>query len=396
MPEIVSIAFRRGGKSYYFSANGGQYERGAQVMAETSRGLEIGTVVKGNWELAAESVPSPLKPVLRAAGEADLDQDRRNREQETEAFKYCLALVREHGLPMRLVDTVYTFDGKRLVFYFASEIRVDFRQLVKELASHFKTRIELHQLGVRDLARMIGGYGSCGRELCCTSWLPDFTPTAIRMAKEQGLSLNPTKVSGLCGRLLCCLKYEYETYVELRKGAPRVGRTIETERGPAHVNDVNLLRGEALLEFEDKAPEWCKYAALAPRPPAAAVDARPEVERAGEKAVAEEPKARRRPRRIPRGGRLPEIAEAPAEAAAPAAHEAEAPAAERARPGGRRRPRRRSARSAPAAQAAGAPAPPAVVATPHAEGAAGPRTPGGGKHRARRRSRHRPKPKGST
>jgi cell fate regulator YaaT (PSP1 superfamily) len=393
MPEVVSVTFRRGGKPYYFSANGGEYKRGSQVIAETSRGVEIGTVVRENWELPADGIPSPLKPVLRAAGEADLDQDRRNRDRETEAFKYCQARVREHGLPMRLVDAVYTFDGKRLVFYFSSETRVDFRQLVRELASYLKTRIELHQLGVRDLARMIGGYGSCGRELCCTSWLPDFTPTAIRMAKEQGLSLNPTKVSGLCGRLLCCLKYEYETYVDLRRGAPRIGRTLETERGPAHVKDVNLLRGEALLEYEDKAPEWCKYAAVVQL--AAAVDTGPEIGEHGEPpAAGEEHKPRRRARRIPRTGRLPPAAPAIASAAEPTPTEPERPT-EPARRGGRRRPRRRPARSAGGAQAAGPATQAPADAAPAGGAAPQPRKPSSGRRRPRHGSRHRPKPKES-
>ena len=256
MPTVIAVSFRRGGKRYYFDPGDKQHARGEHVIAETTHGVEFGTVVEPNFEIADESVPAPLRPVLRAATREDEDREQSNRVRESEAMKMCTERIRAHGLPMRPVDAAYTFDRRRVIVYFTSEHRVDFRGLVRDLARDLKTRVELHQLGVRDQARAIGGYGMCGRELCCSSWMPDFVPTAIRMAKEQGLSLNPTKVSGLCGRLLCCLRFEYETYIDLRKDAPRIGAIVQTERGPARVRDVSLLAGTAQVEYEPGASEW--------------------------------------------------------------------------------------------------------------------------------------------
>lgn len=259
MPEAIAVSFRRGGKPQYYQPRGRNYGRGQWVVVETARGLELGQVVGESADVPEGDRKSPLRPVLRSATPHDRARDTANRRKEAEALEFCERKVREHQLPMRLIDAVYSLDGKRLTIYFSSETRVDFRALVRDLAPHFKTRIELHQLGVRDVARVVGGYGTCGQQLCCRAWMPEFYPTAIKMAKEQGLSLNPAKVSGLCGRLLCCLRYEYDTYVYLRKGAPKQGKAVETERGPARIKDLSLLKGEALLEFPDGRTEWRAY-----------------------------------------------------------------------------------------------------------------------------------------
>ncbi|MBD3176225.1 MAG: hypothetical protein GF320_13690 [Armatimonadia bacterium] len=318
MPEVIAVSFRTGGKPYYFDPEGTDYQTGQWVLAETNKGLELGQVVRENTAVPDAELKSSLRSIVRIATDEDRSTDEANRAKEAEALEYCRGKVKEHKLPMRLVAASYTFDCKRLTIYFGAENRVDFRALVRDLASHFRTRIELHQLGVRDLARAVGGYGTCGQELCCRSWLPEFYPTAIKMAKEQGLSLNPSKVSGLCGRLLCCLRYEYETYVHLRKSAPRQGKTVETEQGKAKIKDVSLLKGEALLELPDGRTEWRTYDEFVKAPLAQADEAQAEEteERAPEPAATEEKPAtekgrrrasdkvggRRRPRRKSRKG----------------------------------------------------------------------------------------------
>jgi cell fate regulator YaaT (PSP1 superfamily) len=317
MPEVIAVSFRRGGKPYYFDPEGTDYQTGQWVLAETNKGLELGQVVRENTAVPDAELKSSLRPIVRVATDEDRSTDEANRAKEADALEYCRGKVKEHKLPMRLVAASYTFDCKRLTVYFGAENRVDFRALVRDLASHFRTRIELHQLGVRDLARAVGGYGTCGQELCCRSWLPEFYPTAIKMAKEQGLSLNPSKVSGLCGRLLCCLRYEYETYVHLRKSAPRQGKTVDTEQGKAKIKDVSLLKGEALLELPDGRTEWRPYDEFVKAPLAQADDVQAEEteERAPEPATEEKPATekgrrrasdkvggRRRPRRKSRKG----------------------------------------------------------------------------------------------
>ncbi len=212
MPTVVGVTFKSAGKVYYFDPDGHSLGFGNWVIVETSRGLEIGQIVISAREVKEEDVVQPLKPVLRPATVDDLAQLGENKKQEKEALKICQEKINEHGLPMKLVDVEYTFDRKKIIFYFTAEGRVDFRELVKDLARVFRTRIELRQIGVRDEAKMIGGMGPCGRELCCQSFLRNFEPVSIRMAKAQDLALNPAKISGICGRLMCCLRYESEAY----------------------------------------------------------------------------------------------------------------------------------------------------------------------------------------
>ncbi len=213
MVKVVGVRFKPAGKIYYFDPGELSVEKDMNVVVETVRGLEFGTAVIGPREVSEEEVVLPLKKVVRIATPEDAEQLQSNKSKEVEAKEICLKKIAEHGLPMKLIDVEYTFDGNKVIFYFTAEGRVDFRELVKDLASVFRTRIELRQIGVRDEAKMIGGIGSCGRVLCCTSFLGDFEPVSIRMAKNQNLSLNPTKISGICGRLMCCLKYESEGYL---------------------------------------------------------------------------------------------------------------------------------------------------------------------------------------
>ena len=217
MVEIVVVKFKKSGKLYYFDPAGLKIPRGSYVVVETSRGVELGVVTSPNKEINDENIVSPLKPVLRIATEKDLETAKNNEQKEKEAFKICLEKIAARKLDMKLVDVEYTFDQSKILFYFTSDGRVDFRELVKDLASVFRVRIELRQIGVRDEAKMLGGLGICGRKLCCASHLGGFEPVSIKMAKEQNLSLNPTKISGTCSRLMCCLKYEQEAYEDLLK-----------------------------------------------------------------------------------------------------------------------------------------------------------------------------------
>ncbi len=262
MVTVIGVRFRNVGKIYYFDPTGFELKVGDKVIVETARGLEIGTVLLAAREVSEESIVSPLKGIERIATEKDVEHARENTEKEKEACKVCKEKILKHELDMKLVGAEYTFDNKKLLFYFTSEGRVDFRELVKDLAGVFRTRIELRQIGVRDEAKILGGLGICGRELCCASYLSDFAPVSIKMAKEQGLPLNPTKISGNCGRLMCCLKNENETYKYLNSNLPNKGDTIKTPTGrEAVVEDVNVLRQQVIVvvEGEDDIKERQTY-----------------------------------------------------------------------------------------------------------------------------------------
>lgn len=248
---VVGVRFRKSGKIYYFSPNQLDLDQGDSVIVETARGVEFGTIVCGPKQIPVSEVVLPLKPVLRKASLEDRQKAADNEERERQAFEICLGKIAKHELPMKLVDVEYTFDRNKLVFYFTAEGRVDFRELVKDLAAVFRTRIELRQIGVRDEAKMVGGLGCCGRPMCCASFLGDFEPVSIKMAKEQNLSLNPAKISGVCGRLMCCLRYEYEAYKACRHGLPKVGQEVTTARGKAKVVDMDVLRRLVRLDFGD-------------------------------------------------------------------------------------------------------------------------------------------------
>ena len=237
MIEVIGIKFRTAGKVYYFAPKGLSFTRGEFAVVETSRGVEYGEVLMANKELPEEKIVMPLKEILRKATEEDSKQYEINREKEREAYQICRKKIQEHGLEMKLIDVEYTFDRGKALFYFTADGRVDFRALVKDLAAIFRTRIELRQVGVRDETKLLGGYGSCGRPLCCHSFLPEFAPVSIKMAKEQGLSLNPSSISGVCGRLMCCLKNEDEVYEFLNSKLPAVGDYATTKEG---------LRGEVV------------------------------------------------------------------------------------------------------------------------------------------------------
>ncbi len=251
MTEVIGVRFRDAGKVYTFDPAGNQLAKGTTVVVETAHGVETGTVARGNYEVEDELIVNPLKPILREANEADLRILANNREKEARAFQVCKEKIVRHGLDMKLVDVEYTFDGKKILFYFTSDGRVDFRELVKDLAGIFRTRIELRQIGVRDEAKKVGGLGICGRPLCCAQHLCEFQPVSIKMAKEQGLSLNPTKISGACGRLMCCLKYEQPAYDELLRITPKVGSFIDTKEGRGKVVEANLISGNLRVQLEE-------------------------------------------------------------------------------------------------------------------------------------------------
>ena len=243
MVTIIGVRFRTAGKIYYFDPAGKQIKRGDHVIVETARGIEYGYVVLGNRQVEDSKVVSPLKPVIRMATPEDEAVEKRNREKEKEAFKICQEKIKKHNLEMKLIDAEYTFDNNKVLFYFTADGRIDFRELVKDLASVFRTRIELRQVGVRDETKIMGGVGICGRVLCCHSFLSDFIPVSIKMAKEQNLSLNPSKISGVCGRLMCCLKNEEETYEVLNSRLPSPGDYVTTNDGlKGEVHSVNVLR----------------------------------------------------------------------------------------------------------------------------------------------------------
>lgn len=243
MTKVVGIRFRNVGKIYYFNPKEYKMKIGDHVIVETARGIEFGRVVLGPKEVGEDEVIHPLKEVLRVATSEDEEREKQNRQKEKEAFKICQKKIRDHGLEMKLIDAEYTFDNNKVLFYFTADGRIDFRQLVKDLAAIFKTRIELRQIGVRDETKILGGIGICGRCLCCHTYLSEFAPVSIKMAKEQNLSLNPTKISGVCGRLMCCLTNEEETYEELNSHLPANGDHVTTPEGlRGDVQSVNVLR----------------------------------------------------------------------------------------------------------------------------------------------------------
>ncbi|MBR2086656.1 MAG: stage 0 sporulation family protein [Oscillospiraceae bacterium] len=256
MTEIVGVRFQNSGKVYYFSPNGLELAMGTEVVVETARGPECGIVSIPNRKVNSETIVSPLKNVLRVMTKEDHHQVEQNKQKEKKAFRICVQKIEQRGLKMKLVDVNCTFDNSKLLFYFTADSRVDFRELVKDLASVFRMRIELRQIGVRDEAKMFGGLGVCGREFCCRGYLGDFQPVSIKMAKEQGLSLNPTKISGTCGRLMCCLKHEQATYEELAKITPRIGSIVKTPQGKGRVDDANLITGKLRIrpDKEDEVP----------------------------------------------------------------------------------------------------------------------------------------------
>ena len=255
MIKVVGVRFRSAGKIYYFAPGKQKIEKGMHVIVETARGVEYGTVLIAPREVKEESVIQPLKPVIRVATAEDDKTEEKNKVKEKEAFRICLEKIARHKLEMKLVEAEYTFDNNKLLFYFTADGRIDFRELVKDLAAVFRTRIELRQIGVRDETKILGGIGICGRELCCKSYLSEFAPVSIKMAKEQNLSLNPTKISGVCGRLMCCLKNEEETYEYLNSRLPYVGDTVTTDDGfRGEVQSVNVLRQQVkvLIEVNDE------------------------------------------------------------------------------------------------------------------------------------------------
>lgn len=253
MAEVVGVRFKEVGKVYYFDPDGQSLKKGDMVIVETARGVECGEVAMENRDVSEEEIVKPLKKLVRVATDEDIDKVKENKKKEKEAFEICEKKILKHGLDMKLVDIEYTFDNSKILFYFTADGRVDFRELVKDLASVFHTRIELRQIGVRDESKMLGGIGICGRPFCCSSFLGDFQPVTVKMAKEQGLSLNPTKISGTCGRLMCCLKYEQNAYDHLLRITPKTGAIVETPEGRGKVVDVNLLRGIVKVQLDKKA-----------------------------------------------------------------------------------------------------------------------------------------------
>lgn len=251
MAEVIGVRFKNLGKIYFFDPKGEQLSAGDRVIVETARGVECGEVAAGNYEVAEEKLEQPLKAIIRVATEADLERERENVRKAKEAFGICQKKIAAHGLEMKLVDAAYTFDNSKILFYFTADGRVDFRELVKDLASVFRTRIELRQIGVRDEAKMLGGLGICGRPLCCSQFLNGFQPVSIKMAKEQGLSLNPVKISGTCGRLMCCLKYEQEAYQDLQKNALPIGTPVSTPAGRGTVVEVGLIAGTVKIRLDN-------------------------------------------------------------------------------------------------------------------------------------------------
>ena len=262
MKIIIGVSFRQAGKVYFFDPGDEQIERGEHVIVETAKGVEYGTVVVPNREMAEEKIVAPLKKIIRVATPKDEDIELKNREKEKDAYKICLEKIAKHGLEMKLIAAEYTFDNNKLLFYFTADGRIDFRELVKDFASVFRTRIELRPIGVRDETKICGGIGICGRTLCCHSYLSEFAPVSIKMAKEQNLSLNPTKISGVCGRLMCCLKNEEEAYEELNSRLPHIGSHVKTTEGlDAEVQSVSVLKQlvKVIVSLDDGEKEVREY-----------------------------------------------------------------------------------------------------------------------------------------
>lgn len=256
--EIIGVKFKENGKTYYFAPEGYTVAAGDRVIVETARGIEYGFVTEGNKFLFENDIVQPLRRVIRKASDSDTEQFKKNRELEKQALEICRKKIEEHGLDMKLIEAEYTFDNSKLMFYFTADSRVDFRELVKDLASLFRTRIELRQIGIRDEAKMLGGIGICGRPFCCSSFLSDFVQVSIKMAKEQNLSLNSAKISGTCGRLMCCLRYEHEAYEKERAITPKIGAKVSTSEGAGVVTDSNLLTGLVKVKFSDGKNETVK------------------------------------------------------------------------------------------------------------------------------------------
>lgn len=252
MVEVIGVRFKEVGKVYYFDPKGMQCDKDQLVIVETARGVECGQVAMANSQVSESSIVSPLKKIVRLATKEDVRNLEKNRQKEEEALKVCNAKILEHKLKMKLVDVEYTFDANKILFYYTADHRVDFRNLVKDLATTLRKRIEMRQIGVRDESKMIGGLGICGRPFCCSSFLGDFHPVSIKMAKEQGLSLNPVKISGCCGRLMCCLKYEQDAYEHLLKITPKNGAIVKTKEGRGFVRDTNLLTGMLKVQLDDE------------------------------------------------------------------------------------------------------------------------------------------------
>lgn len=262
MKIIIGVSFRQAGKVYFFDPGDEKIERGEHVIVETAKGVEYGTVVVPSREMAEEKIVAPLKKIIRVATPKDEDIELKNREKEKDAYKICLEKIAKHRLEMKLIAAEYTFDNNKLLFYFTADGRIDFRELVKDLASVFRTRIELRQIGVRDETKICGGIGICGRTLCCHSYLSEFAPVSIKMAKEQNLSLNPTKISGVCGRLMCCLKNEEEAYEELNSRLPHIGSHVKTTEGlDAEVQSVSVLKQlvKVIVSLDDGEKEVREY-----------------------------------------------------------------------------------------------------------------------------------------
>ena len=262
MTKVVGVRFRQAGKIYFFAPGKLEIHKGDKVIVETARGVEFGSVVTEEKEVEDDKINQPLKPVIRVATEEDKKKEIKNREKEKEAFEICLEKIRKHELEMKLIDAEYTFDNNKVLFYFTADGRIDFRELVKDLAGVFRTRIELRQIGVRDETKIRGGIGICGRPLCCHTYLSEFAPVSIKMAKEQSLSLNPTKISGVCGRLMCCLTNEQETYEELNSHLPSVGDFVTTSDGlKGDVHSVNVLRQlvKVIVVLDDDEKEIREY-----------------------------------------------------------------------------------------------------------------------------------------
>ena len=262
MTKVIGVRFRKAGKIYFFSPGKLEIKRGDQVIVETARGVEFGNVVSGPKEVADDEITQPLKAVIRVATDEDRKTEERNRKKEKEAFDICLEKIHKHGLEMKLIDAEYTFDNNQVLFYFTADGRIDFRELVKDLAAVFRTRIELRQIGVRDETKIRGGIGVCGRELCCHTYLSEFAPVSIKMAKEQNLSLNPSKISGVCGRLMCCLTNEEETYEELNSHLPSIGDYVTTPEGlKGEVSSLSVLRQQVkvIVNLENDEKEIREY-----------------------------------------------------------------------------------------------------------------------------------------
>ncbi|MBP2032289.1 cell fate regulator YaaT (PSP1 superfamily) [Clostridium algifaecis] len=255
MITVIGVRFKKAGKIYYFSPDNLDIKKNTSVIVETARGVEIGECVIESKQIKEEDIVAPLKNVLRIATEDDLKKFEENKAKEKEAFSICVNKIEQHNLKMKLIDVEYTFDNNKVIFYFTADGRVDFRELVKDLASIFRTRIELRQIGVRDEAKMIGGLGSCGRAMCCSTFLGDFAPVSIKMAKEQNLSLNPTKISGICGRLMCCLNYEQDIYEKIRKELPKVQSIVNTPYGKGEVLSNSVVEENVKVKIKNKEGE---------------------------------------------------------------------------------------------------------------------------------------------